>query len=240
MNTRITNQLNMVNTVIGLANNTDYKPVWTGKDPADFGTDIVQLKTNYDDVIGKAALIDGATGGAADAKATAETALENAAYVLTRALAVHFKKTGDLTNFGKVDLAKRDLVKLSGNPLVAKTTDIRDLANTIVSDPNAAKRGVTAARIAAVTAALTAYTPLMNLPRGQIVNRSTLIKEVETDAAALLDQLSDLDDLIIQFDGTDAGKRFIEAWKRARTIVDAGHGHSTDDPAPAPAVAPKP
>ena len=78
------------------------------------------------------------------------------------------------------------------------------------------------------------------LPRGQIVNRSTLIKEVETDAASLLDQLSDLDDLILQFDGTDAGKRFIEAWKRARTIVDAGHGHSTDDPAPAPAVAPKP
>jgi hypothetical protein len=28
----------------------------------------------------------------------------------------------------------------------------------------------------------------------------------------------------LQFDGTDAGKRFIEAWKRARIIVDTGGG----------------
>jgi hypothetical protein len=37
-------------------------------------------------------------------------------------------------------------------------------------------------------------------------------------------QLSDLDDLSLQFNGTDAGRRFIEAWKCARNIVDAGHG----------------
>jgi hypothetical protein len=30
----------------------------------------------------------------------------------------------------------------------------------------------------------------------------------------------------LQFDGTDAGKRFIEAWKRARIIVDSGGGHA--------------
>ena len=35
-----------------------------------------------------------------------------------------------------------------------------------------------------------------------------------------------LDDLALQFAGTDAGKRFIEAWKRARIIVDTGGGHS--------------
>jgi hypothetical protein len=233
MNTRLLNQLNMVNTCVGLANSADNKPVWTGKDPADFGTDIADLKTGYDAVMAEVALVDGTAGGAADAKAVAESVLENTAYVLTRALAVHFKKNGDLTNFGKVDLAKRDLVKLSGQLLVSKTTEIRDLASTVVSDPNAIKRGVTAARIAAVTAAITAYTPLMNAPRGQIVNRGTLLKEIETDTAALLDQLSDLDDLILQFDGTDAGQRFNEAWKRARIIVDAGHGHSDGEPAPA-------
>lgn len=240
MNTRLLNQLNMVNTCVGLANNADYKPVWTGKDPADFGTDIVNLKTGYDAITAKAVLVDGATGGVTDAKAVAETALENAAYVLARALAVHFKKSGDRTNLGKVDLAKRDFVKLSGQPLVTKTTEVRDLGNTTVSDPNAVKRGVTAARIAAVTAALTAYTPLMNAPRGQIVNRSTLLKEIETDTASLLDQLTDLDDLILQFDGTDAGKRLIEAWKRARIIVDAGHGHSDEEPAPTPKPAAAP
>ena len=35
-----------------------------------------------------------------------------------------------------------------------------------------------------------------------------------------------MDDLALQFYGTDAGKRFIEAWKRAHIIVDTGGGHS--------------
>lgn len=238
MKQRLTNQLNMTNTCLGIANSAEYKAVWTGKEPADFAADIAELQTGYDAVIAEAALIDGATTGAASAKASAETALEDAAYILARSLAVHFKKTGDLTSLGKVDIAKRDLVKLSGNPLVAKTTDIRDLGNATVADPEAAKRGVTAARVAAVTTALAAYAPLMGLPRGQIVNRSALLKEVETDIAALLDQLANLDDLILQFDGTDAGQRFIAAWKRARIIVDAGHGHSTEEETPAPAPAP--
>ena len=36
----------------------------------------------------------------------------------------------------------------------------------------------------------------------------------------------------LQFDGTDAGKRFIEAWKRARIIVDTSGGHSGTPPTP--------
>ena len=48
-----------------------------------------------------------------------------------------------------------------------------------------------------------------------------------------------MDDLALQFDGTDAGKRFIEAWKRARIIVDTGGGHSGAPPAlPTPPATP--
>jgi hypothetical protein len=72
----------------------------------------------------------------------------------------------------------------------------------------------------------------MRNPRGQIVNRSTLLKEVNTDTAGLIEQVADMDDLVLQFDGTDAGKRFIEAWKRARIIVDSGGGHSGTPPTP--------
>jgi hypothetical protein len=43
-----------------------------------------------------------------------------------------------------------------------------------------------------------------------------------------------MDDLVQQFDGTDASKRFIEAWKRVRIIVDTGGGHS-GTPTPTPA-----
>jgi hypothetical protein len=73
----------------------------------------------------------------------------------------------------------------------------------------------------------------MSTPRGQIVNRSALLKEVETDTAALVESVSDMDDMALQFDSTGAGKRFVEAWKRARIIVDTGGGH-TPPPPPTP------
>jgi hypothetical protein len=91
---------------------------------------------------------------------------------------------------------------------------------------------VTAARIATLTAAINAFTAVMNNPRGQIVNRSTLLKEVDTDTADLLEQVADMDDLVMQFDGTDAGQQFIEAWKRARIIVDTGGEHASTPPTP--------
>ena len=120
-----------------------------------------------------------------------------------------------------------------------KTTAIRDLGTAAVTEAGAAGRGVTAARVAALTAAITAFSNVMSTPRGQIVNRSALLKEVETDVAALLEKVSDMDDLVVQFDGTDAGKRFIEAWKRARIIVDTGGGHGgTTTPAPTPPTPP--
>jgi len=238
MNSRLQNQLTMVGACVTVANSSDHKPVWFGNDPADFETDLAQLATDYGTITAKAAQADAATGGGTDAKSAAETALEDAAYVLARALAVHFKKTGDLDRRGKVDVSKSEIVKLRTQELVNKTTAIRDIATVAVSEPNADKRGVTAARVAALTAAITAFSSVMNLPRGEIVNRGALLREVETDIAALLDAVNDLDDLALQFDGTDDGKLFIEAWKRARIIVDSGGGHSA--PAAAPAPAPNP
>jgi hypothetical protein len=241
MNIRLSNQINMVGACINVANTTENKTVWTGKEPADFTTDIASLQTGYVSVTAKAALADGATGGAGDAKAQAESALEDAAYILARALVTHFKKTNNLDQLGKVDLTKSEIVQLRNQDLLEKTTAIRDLATATQAEPGAAGRGVNAARIATLTAAIAGFTKVMNNPRGQIVNRSTLLKEVDTDTADLLEQVADMDDLVLQFDGTDAGKRFIEAWKRARIIVDTGGGHGnggTPTPTPAPATTP--
>jgi hypothetical protein len=224
MNQRIQNQLNMVGACLNVAQSRDYKSVWDGQPPADFGTDMAKAQTDYDAVVAKAVLADGATGGAADAKATAETALEDA-YLVARALASHFKKTGDLDRLGRVDVSKSAIMKLRTQELVNRTTGIRDLAATAAAEPGAEGRGITTARVATVTAAIAAYSKVMNSPRSQIVNRSALLKEVETDAAALVEFVGGMDDLVMQFDGTEAGKRFIEAWKRARMIMEIGGGH---------------
>ena len=223
MNSRLQVQLNMVGAASPLARASDYKPAWDGQPPADFGTDIVQLATDY---------------GATDAKAVAKTALEDAAFVLARALAVHFKKSGDLDRHGKVDVTKSEIMKLRTQELVNKTTSIRDLGTAAVSEAGTAGRGVTAARVAALTATITGFSNVMSTPRGQIVNRSALLKEVETDVAALLEKVSDLDDLVVQFDSGDAGNRFKEAWKRARIIVDSGGGGGTTPTPPTPPTPP--
>jgi hypothetical protein len=59
------------------------------------------------------------------------------------------------------------------------------------------------ARIATLTAAIAAFGKVMNTPRGEVVNRSALLREVETDTAALVQLATDMDDLALQFDGTD-------------------------------------
>ena len=229
----------MVGACINVANSKDYQSVWTGKEPADFATDLAQLQTDYAAVTPKAAQAEAATGGAGDAKAQAESTLEDAAHIVARALANHFKKTNNLDSLGKVDVSKSEIVQLRNQDLVDQTTAIRDLAAAAQNETGAAGRGVTPARIATLTAAIAGFSNVMNNPLGQIVNRSTLLKEVDTDTADLLQQLTDLDDLVLQFDGTDAGKRFIEAWKHARAIVDSGGGHGGTPPTPTPAP-PKP
>jgi hypothetical protein len=189
MNIRLTNQINMVGACINVANTPENKAVWNGNAPVDFTTDIATLAGGYTSVTAKAALAAGASGGAGDAKAQAEAALEDAAYILTRALVTHFKKTNNLDQLGKVDLTKSEIVQLRNQDLLDKTIAIRDLAIATVGEPNAAGRGVTPARISALDNAINAFTAVMNLPRGQIVNRSTLLKEVDTDTAKLLEQV---------------------------------------------------
>ena len=224
MNLRTSNQLTMVGACINVAQSPDHKPVWNGKEPADFGTDMTTLQANYGAVTAKAAQAQATTGGAGDAKTGAETVLEDAAFILARALANHFKKSGDLDRLGKVNLSKSAIMKLRTQDLVNTTMAIRDLSAAALSESGAAGRGVTAARVATLTTAITNFSQIMNSPRGQIANRGALLKEVDTDTAALVEFVNDMDDLAVQFDGTEAGRRFIEAWKRARIIVHSGGG----------------
>jgi hypothetical protein len=237
MNLELTANIKMIGACLTVGNDKNNQPVWKGQPPLDFETDFAALGTGYEAAMQKDSLADAATGGAGDAKALAEIVLENAAYKLARALCNHYKKSGDLDSLGKVNFSKTDIVRLRSQDLVDQATAIRDLGTAAQADPAAAGRGVTAANVATLTTAITGYKGVMNNPRGQIVNRSTLKQEVATDVAALVTNVKDMDDLVIQFDGTDAGKRFIAAWKQARMVVNTGGGHAAT---PAPAAAPKP
>ena len=234
MKDRTTNHLNMVSACFAIADRPAYTLVWSGQPPVDFGTDLAALRADYAAVTAAATLAAAATTGSADAKAVAETALENAAHVLARACAAHFRKTGDATRLAQVNLTKTDIVRLRDQALVTTATLIRDLANAARNETGAVNRGVNQGRISVLGSAITVFSGLLNAPRAQIANRAALLRDVETRVADLLVKLEALDDLVMQYDGTESGRNFIAAWKQARIIVDGGHGPGGDPAPPAP------
>ncbi len=232
MDDQTSNRLTMIGTCITLAESTEHRPVWDGQEPAAFGEELAELKTNYDATKALAAQADAATTGAADEKDQAETALEDAAFKLARALALHLKRTGDLTRRASVAIPLSKLQGMRDADLIAKAKEILSIADSTKDEEKAVSRGVTPARIAALTAAHDNFDQLVNAPRKKIVNRTTLLREVEKSVGSLMEDIADIDDLVVQFDGSDAGRRFIAAWDRARIIVDAGHGPKSGDETP--------
>jgi hypothetical protein len=242
MNDDLTNQLNMIGACITVADLEEHKDVWEGNEPSAFETDYGTLKTDYTAARALQAQVESAVGGTTDAKTNAEAALEELAFRMARALANYFTSIGDLANLGKVDIVKSDLVRLRHQALAARTTEIRDLANTVAALPAAIARGVTAAKVTALTTAIETFEGLRNAPRGAASNRAALRRELTTDIGTLMTSIRSLDDLVMQFPGED-GERFADAWKQARIIVDLGHGPGDDeeeDPTPTPPTPPTP
>ena len=232
MKNRLTNQLDMAGACINLASKPEHNAVWNTTPPLDFVADFAAFQAEYASTSAAVSAAYAATTGPASAKDLAETALEELAYPLSRAVCIHFKKIGNFTDRAKVDFTKSALVGMRDQELKTTCELIRQLADAARDDSGAMGRGITTARVAALGAALTAFSNLLNAPRGQVANRSALIREVETRIGALVERLPDLDDLVLQYSETEAGRAFIAAWKRARIIVDAGHGPTEEKPTP--------
>ena len=232
MKDRITNQLNMVSASLAVADRPEHQAVWNGNPPLDFGADLSPIRGMYQGILTAAATAYAATTGTTDTKAQAETALENAAYVLARACVAHFRKTGNMINLAKVNVSKSAIQALRHQTLITTSTLLRDTAQGAQVEPGAAGRGVTPARITTLTNAITTFSGLLNAPRSTIANRAVLIRDVETNVAELLLKVEALDDLVLQFDGTPAGRAFIAAWQQARLIVDGGPGPGEEEPPP--------
>ncbi len=238
MNNRNINHLTMINACLALTAKPEHRPVWEGQAPAAFAADLADLKTAVAETELITAQLGGALSGAADAKANAETMLENTAYLVASALRSTYKKAGNTEALGKVNFSKNYLQRLRDTQLVADTRAILALAQTAVAQPEAVARGVTPAAITALATAIATFEGLLTTPRSNLVTRNTLLRELATRVAGHLEALADLDDLILQFGGSVEGQRFVAAWQATRVIVDAG-GSQSSDPEPEP-TAPTP
>ena len=245
MKTKLQTQLGMVRASVGVAQSSNHKLVWSGQAPTAFGAAVARIESEYEELTAKAVLAEAAKVGAADAKAAAETGLEETAFILARALAIHLKRTGDLERGAAVKISRSDLVRLRKQELLHKAIGIRDVGLSVLSESGGEEFGITREHVEELSEAITAFTAVMDAPRNRRVNRGTLLREIETAVAELLDLLDDMDGLVLQFRRTAAGRTFIEAWSRARIIVDAPSGpdaptQSPPAPAPASQQAPQP
>ena len=229
MNDRVQNQINMINACITVAHTEANTLVWSDHEPADFALDLDALESDFADANSITTNIKDAIAGAGGVKGVARTAAEDAGYILAQALSNHFRKTDDLTNLAKVKVTKRGIQKLRDQDLVATLTDIRDLGGLAATQTGAAGRGVTAARLAKATTTLNRFKSLLSAPRRQVADRGALLRELKPCVAGMIEKLNGLDELVIQFDTTPEGRRFIDAWKIARVVVDAGHGPGEDE-----------
>ena len=145
---------------------------------------------------------------------------------------------------------KRALVRLRDQILITKCTEIRDLAMQARDESGALGRGVTTAKITALTAAITLFDDLQRKPRTSIGGSATKRRELETGVADLVEQLADLDDLVAQLEPTapsapsitgrspEAVAAFIADWKRQRKVIEAGHGPTEQAQPPTPPTPP--
>ena len=229
MNDRIQNRLNMLNACLTLAHGPAHRAVWDGKEPLAFGEDLAALKTDLAATVSLAAQLGGALPGASDAKDEAETALEDAAYLVVTGMRSFYKKTGATEALGKINFSKSHLQRLRDAQLVADAAAILAAAQSAVTQPEAVKRGVTPAAVSALSAALAAYDALLAKPRTNQVSRNTLLRELTTRIGAHLEAIAGLDDLVLHFGATAEGRRFIDAWQSARVIIDAGASPAGDE-----------
>lgn len=79
---------------------------------------------------------------------------------------------------------------------------------------------MTADRVPTLSSAIGTFANLVNTPRSQIVNRCTLLKEVETDKANRLERVGDPDDLVLNVQG-DTARCFQPGASLARSTVRA-------------------
>lgn len=225
----LTNQTNMIDTAIKLAKRPEHRAVWENQAPLAFGIELAALEIALADALEFATAAYSATSGTTDQKAAAEDALEDTAYPVTRALASFYRKTGDFVNLAKVNVRKSAIVRLRDASLTMKCTEIRDLAQAAVGEAEATARGITAEMVDGLTAAIDAFETRRNTPREAIADRSAMRRELKTVVAGLMQDIAGLDDLVLQFNKTEAGRLFIAAWKAARIIVDAGHGPGEEE-----------
>jgi len=210
---------------------TDYRKLWEPAAPRllpDY-LKVQQLLADFD-AVGKT-LAGTGSQGYTDAKDRAEDAAVAAAMRVVKGL-----RNVQLNEY-RPELAKAagyqksDLDRLRDENLV-KALEAIAAAAAPVADELLAER-VTARELTALTETADAYRPLVGTPRGQVLAGSTLRTTGRKLVAQLRTAFEPLDTRMDSLGEEEEFAAMAAEYKKARRVVDAGHGPANDAAAPA-------
>jgi hypothetical protein len=241
MKDTITNKMTSFNGSLAVADDGKNVLVWQNQPPLAFNDGIATARA----AVGKLAS-DGAEqstdiSGAAAALRGMRKQFEIALHPLARATFQCLTNLGRAEDAAKVDLTPTNLHDARAMALAGLGETVLNLAEPLAQAPAGQpapgdKYGVTAARVAGMDTLWQKYSTAVGAPLGARAKRKALTGGLPGKCAAVEAQFSALDDLIVQFKGTDAGDRFVAAWFNSRHVVDAGHRFEKPAPTPAPAA----
>lgn len=228
-----------------VADKEENKPLWQNKPPIAFGEALLAARTAVAALATAAADQSANIRGVADALRGMRIQFENALHPLTRATFRCLKNLGNNQDASKVDFTPTDLriaraVALSG---IGET--VLNLAEPLTRPGNNGqpapgdKYGVTAVKFAELDELWTNYSTAVGAPASARARRKAITDALPGQFARVEEQFAELDDLVIQFRGTEVGDRFVEAWFNARRVVDTGRRAARPNPTttPPPAIA---
>ena len=166
----------------------------------------------------------------------AETALEDAAHPLARALRLYFLAQRNLDQAALWDLSLTDWRTLQEQVLLGKARALHAAVLPLTTGPTPPGKtyGLTAPKTAALGDLIQDYDAVIGQPVAARGGRKAKTSELRPRFRAVDGILEAMDDLILQFRGTPAGELFVEGYFNARRIGGRGDGGAEETPGGSP------
>jgi len=240
MNDTLTSKLGSFQATLAVADKDESKPIWQNKPPLAFSECLLGARTAVATLAKAGADQSANIRGSTDALRGMRTQFENALHPVARASFRCLKSTGEDEAAAKVDFTPSDLRNARAIALAGIGETVLNLAEPLTKSPgngqpaSGDKYGVTAAKFAEVDQLWTDYSTAVGAPASARARRKAITDALPGQFAAMEEKFAELDDLVIQFRGSEGSDVFVEAWFNARRVVDTGRRAARPNPAPAP------
>jgi hypothetical protein len=243
MRDEIIQKLRMYSGVKTHLRKAEHLTLWLNKEPEAFTT----LETQFESAAGDLGAFgqeqSQPTSGVTAMQNLAETALEDAAFPLARALRLCYLATQQPDQAAMWDLSLTKWRQMQEQALLnkAKALHAAIVPLTAGATPPGKPYGLTASKTAALADLIGDYDEVIGKPVAARAGRKAKTADMRPRTRRVDGILSGMDDLIVQFRGTAAGDLFVEGYFNARRIGGRAPGEEAGGgPAPTQPPAPNP